>query len=250
MKKYKELQKSLPSRTVIAAFEDFNPPTYQHEMLIRSVQHISEQTQLPHYIFISEHSGPLPVNRKLHYLQRMFPEINWVVAESLAQAIHYLYRKGHTNLQFVVGTDKVQQLSESNELVNFISAEQRDPDTSTRMQLFATRNDYKAFRASLPTIITEMDAKKLYNETRKGLGLTEVQENVQVPVSESREKYHSGQFQPGQSVTDKLGKVWKIMERRTNYVVVESEGKQEKKWISDLSLTMDTKLRYKDLIKK
>ena len=43
MKDYKQFVKTLPNSTIVCALGDFNPPTTTHELLVKTVQVVSEQ---------------------------------------------------------------------------------------------------------------------------------------------------------------------------------------------------------------
>jgi phosphopantetheine adenylyltransferase len=83
MKKFKQLVKELPSKKVVFAFGRFQPPTIGHELLVNAVKKIAGSTA-DHVIYASrtqdKKSNPLPVDRKVYYLKRMFPRTNFVAA--------------------------------------------------------------------------------------------------------------------------------------------------------------------------
>ena len=81
------------------------------------------------------------------------------------------------------------------------------------------------------------DAKRLFNDVRKGMGLKEqkvIQNHVQLEkVSDTREKFVKGElFEVGDDVVIKAtDEVARVMHLGSNYVVVESNGKTLRKWV-------------------
>ena len=84
MKRYRQLVKELPSKKVVFAFGRFQPPTTGHELLVNAVKRIAAAQKADHIIYASrthdKKSNPLPVDRKVYYLKRMFPRTNFVAA--------------------------------------------------------------------------------------------------------------------------------------------------------------------------
>ena len=166
--------------------------------------------------------------------------------------------------ELVVGSDGVNEFTASLNAVNgkkgrhgffnfqkisIVSAGERDPESDkvkgasgTKMRKAATDGDFTAFSQGLPKDLNNADAKSLFNAVRKGLGLKEeknFKNHVQLEqVSDTREAYVKGQlFNIGDTVvvkdTDELAEV-KVL--GTNYVIVESEGKQYRKWLDSIEL--------------
>ena len=50
MKDYRQLIKELPSTTLVCAFGDFDPPTTAHELMVKTVNRLSEQKNTDHVI--------------------------------------------------------------------------------------------------------------------------------------------------------------------------------------------------------
>jgi hypothetical protein len=85
------------------------------------------------------------------------------------------------------------------------------------------------------------DAKRLFNDVRKGMGLkeaTEFKNHIQLaPVSDLREAYlRDNIFEEGEQVVmTKHGIVGKIKHLGTNYLIVESKGETWRCWLDDVS---------------
>ena len=110
------------------------------------------------------------------------------------------------------------------------------------MRSLASKGDFTQFSQGLPKSVSNNEAKKVYNEVRRGMGLKEQKEYKTTlhftPVSEEREAYVKGNlFDINDSVafvgSDELAIVTSL---GSNYVIVESNGKTYRKWLTDIQL--------------
>lgn len=256
MKQFKQLVKELPAKKVVFAFGRYQPPTIGHGLLVAAVKHLAEKQGADHIIYASKtqdkKSNPLPVDRKVYYLKRMFPGANFVAASAdvatFIQAVKQLNKK-YKNLVMVAGSDRVAEyqkiLNKYNgkdfnyDTIEVVSAGERDPDaegasgmSGTKMREAAKKGDFASFKRGLPSTLTTLDAKRLMNEIREGMGLEQIREQLHLNTSELREQYRSGGiFNIGEKVEDSAG-VYEIVDRGTNYIsVVNESGEVLKKWI-------------------
>lgn len=256
MKHYKQLIKELPSKKVVFAFGRFQPPTTGHELLVNAVKKIASAQKADHVIFASrtqdKKSNPLPVDRKVYYLKRMFPNTNFVAASdeirTFMEAAKFLSKK-YKNLVMIAGSDRVPEykklLDRYNgdvfhfDTVEVVSAGERDPDadtasgmSGTKMREAAKKGDFALFKKGLPRTLTELDGKRLMNELRSAMGLDSIKEEIKFDIADIREQYYSGKiFNVGDKVTD--GEcVYEILDRGANYITVVNEsGDTSKKWL-------------------
>ena len=256
MKKLRQVLKELPSRKVVFALGRFQPPTTGHELLVDKVKRVASIQKADHVIFASrthdKKSNPLPVDRKVYYLNRMFPKTNFVAANdevrTFIEAAKMLSSK-YKNLVMIAGSDRVPEYKKILEKYNgdvfhfdtveVVSAGERDPDadsasgmSGTKMRLAAVDGDYKKFKTGLPRSLTDLDGRRLMNEIRQGMGIEIVKEQVKFETNDIREKYHSGQiFNIGENVTDGQS-IFEIIDRGSNYItVVDESGTTSKKWL-------------------
>ena len=119
------------------------------------------------------------------------------------------------------------------------------------MRQLANEGNFTQFSQGLPRNVSNADAKKVYNEVRRGMGLKEQKDYFNKlhfePVSEKREAYVKGNlFNIGDSVTvvgsDELARVTSL---GSNYVIIEQNGKFYRKWLDSVELL--EKERKKDL---
>lgn len=259
MKKYRQLIESLPSKTVVFAFGRFNPPTTGHQLLVQFVKKLAQQSRAEHVIYASRSQdtkkNPLSVDRKMHYLKLMFPNTNFKGANDqertfieAAKALNKRYK----HLIMVAGSDRVveyRNLLEKYNGVDFhfdsvkvVSAGERDPDaddstgmSASKMRAFAQKGDFQQFKKGLPTTVREIDAKRLMNDVREGLGLDTIKEQIKLPVNDLRESYFKGEIYNVGELVESAGKQYEIVKRGTNYLLVKDDaGKVESKWIHEV----------------
>lgn len=271
MKKLRQVLKELPSRKVVFAFGRFQPPTTGHELLVDKVKRVASIQKADHVIFASrthdKKSNPLPVDRKVYYLNRMFPKTNFVAANdevrTFIEAAKMLSSK-YKNLVMIAGSDRIPEYKKILEKYNgdvfhfdtveVVSAGERDPDadsasgmSGTKMRFAAVDGDYKKFKTGLPRSLTDLDGRRLMNEIRQGMGIEIVKEQVKFETNDIREKYHSGEiFNIGENVTDGEN-IFEIIDRGSNYITVVNElGTTSKKWLDSVQpiVVEDVQPRY------
>lgn len=260
MKKYKQLVESLPSKTVVFAFGRFNPPTTGHELLVRFVKKLAQQSRADHVIYASRSQdtkkNPLSVDRKIHYLKLMFPNTNFKGANDqertfmeAAKALNKRYK----NLIMVAGSDRVAEYTKLLEKYNgvdfhfdsvkVISAGERDPDaddasgmSASKMRSLASKGDFDQFKKGLPGTLREIDAKRLMNDVREGLGLDAIKEHLKLTVDNLREKYFRKEiYNVGDIVESISGERLEIVKRGTNHLLCKDEqGSIQNKWIHEV----------------
>lgn len=273
MKNYKQLVESLPPKTIVFAFGRFNPPTAGHELLVKAVKKLAVINKADHVIYASRTQNskkdPLDVNKKIHYLNIMFPNIRFVAASeqtrTFMEAVKLLNAK-YKNLIMVAGSDRTleyQNLLEkyngkefNYDSIQVVSAGERDPDSdsvsgisASKMRLFASKGDYKDFKKGLPSRMRDIDGKLLMNDVRMGLNLDPIKEQVKFDTEDIREQYYKGEiFHEGQ-IVESNDIEYTIIKRGTNHLLLEDqEGKKISKWISDVKSISGSNMKtYKEL---
>jgi len=258
-------------KTVFFTFGRMNPPTTGHEKLMNELSKKSGKN--PYRVYLSQSTdkkkNPLDFKYKVKTVRKFFPKharsvmLNKKV-KNVFDAVTEMYNDGFKNIAMVVGSDRVNEfntlLNKYNGVkgrhglynfnkINVISAGDRDPDaddvsgmSASKMRALANEGDFIQFSQGLPRNVSNADAKKVYNEVRKGMGLKEQKEYYNKlhfePVSEKREAYVKGTlYNIGDRVaivgSDELGSVTSL---GTNYVIIESNGKIYRKWLTDIEL--------------
>jgi hypothetical protein len=248
-------------------FGRMNPPTAGHEKLLDNLS--AKSGKNPYFIFLSQSQdskkNPLDYSSKVKHVRKMFPRharrvmINRKV-RTVFDAASYLYDQGHRKISMVVGSDRVREfdtlLNKYNgkkgkhgfynfKDIQIISAGARDPDaegvegmSASKLRSFASDNDFSSFSQGLGKNMNTKDAKKLFTDVRKGMGIKEetvFKRHVELEsVSETREKFVKGElFSVGDLVVVKESEeVGTVTVLGSNYVVVEvQEGKTLRKWL-------------------
>ena len=258
-------------RTVFFTFGRMNPPTIGHEKLMNELAKKSGKHSYRVYLSQSTDNkkNPLDFRYKVKTVRKFFPKHARQVmldkkVRNVFDAVTEIYNDGYKNISMVVGSDRVNEfktlLNKYNgkkgrhglynfNKINVISAGDRDPDaddvsgmSASKMRKLASDGDFTQFSQGLPRSVSNNEAKKVYNEVRRGMGLKEQKEYKTTlhfePVSEKREDYVKGHlFNIGDSVTvvgsDELASITSL---GSNYVIIEMNGKVYRKWIEDIEL--------------
>jgi hypothetical protein len=201
------LQEEETKNPVVLSFARMNPgPTIGHEKLINKVQELADKQNAPHEIILSHSQdakkNPLSIDQKLEHARKFFPQTNFVAASKQAPTIiphlSRLNAAGHDQATIVVGSDRVPQFQElvnnyngipdksGNILYHFkhgvkvVSSGDRDPDaegaegmSASKMREHAVNNDFNSFKQGIPAHVPEEHARRLFNDTRSGMNLSE-----------------------------------------------------------------------------
>lgn len=257
-------------KTAYFTFGRMNPPTIGHEKLLTSLSKKAKGN--PYFVYLSQSAdpkkNPLKFTDKIKYARKSFPKhARQILVDKKVKNVFDVAVKladdGYKNVVMVVGSDRVREfdvlLNKYNGkkgrhgLYNFnsisvISAGDRDPDaegaegmSASKMRSAATSGDFATFGQGVSKSLSNAEAKKLYNAVRSGMGLKEQKEfknHVQLePVSETREAYISGVFQPGDEVVILENDiVATVVHRGANYLIVESDGVKMRKWLDAVKL--------------
>jgi len=260
MRSYRNLVESLPSKTVVFAFGRFSPPTTGHQLVVQFVKKLAQQNRADHAIYASrsqdKKKNPLSVERKVHYLRLMFANTNFVGANAevrtFIEAAKQL-NKRYKNLIMVAGSDRVEEyekiLNKYNgtefhfDSVKVVSAGDRDPDSddvsgmsASKMRSLAVKGDFDQFKRGLPSTLRDIDARRLMNDVREGMGHEAIKEQVKLPFNALREKYFSGEiYKVGEIVESINGEKFEVTKRGTNYLLVkDQEGNTSSKWLHEV----------------
>ena len=256
-------------KTVYFTFGRMNPPTIGHEKLINALSLKSGRN--PYRVYLSQtqdkNKNPLDYNTKVKTARKFFPKHARSIMldrkiKTVFNALVKLYTEGFKNIVMIVGSDRVNEfdilLNKYNNKrgphglysfrnINIVSAGSRDPDSegvegmsASKMRAAAKDNNFTSFSQGLPRTVSNLEAKKLFNSIRSGMGLKEQKEfknHVQLkPLSEIRENYVQGNlYNPGDVVVDKdTGEICRVKHLGSNYVIVEGSSNQYRKWIDSI----------------
>ncbi len=264
MKSFRELVEQ--KETVAFTFGRFNPPTIGHGKLISKLAQVSGTN--PYFVFPSQSQNPkkdpLPFALKIAYMRKMFPRhAKNIIADAKVRTaldvIVKLYNEGYKNVIMVVGSDRVKEFSSllntyngvegkkhgfyKFDNINVVNAGQRDPDadgaegmSASKMRDMAMNSDFENFKQGVPSNFR--DAKKLYLDVRKNMGIREEKDLGQLDDYETlRDQYLTGKIWNVGDIVEVNGTVGEIVRKGTNYVsYTDNTGKVNKAWLHEISL--------------
>ena len=180
--------------TMALAFGRFNPPTIGHEKLLRKVAQTPGDFK---HVYLSKSQdstkNPLTPTQKIKYMRDMFPQHRAMFripkSNMILDIATEIYNDGYTNINFVAGSDRVQEfktiLNRYNGVesrhgyykfknIKVVSAGERDPDaegatgmSASKMRKAVAQGDMKSFEKGLPRGFR--GEKDLFRDVAKGM---------------------------------------------------------------------------------
>ena len=248
-----------------------NPPTAGHEKLLDFLKAKAGNNPFRIYLTQSEDQtkNPIPFVQKVKFARKGFPQYARQIMldkklRTIFDAMTSFYNEGFKRVVIVAGSDRVREyevtLNKYNgkqgrhgfynfERINVLSAGNRDPESKgvegvsgTKLRGFAENGDFANFSQYMPKRLSNADSKAVFNAVRRGLGLKEqkvFKNHLQLDtVSQTREAYVSGNlFDVGDKVVIKDTEVVaEVKVLGPNYVIVESNGVQSRKWLDAVEI--------------
>jgi hypothetical protein len=193
-------------RRVVFAYGRMNPPTAGHRMLVDKVKQVAGNDD--YWVFLSHSQdakkNPLTWNQKVSFVKHiMKPHAAHVVTDAEVktplQAANWLYDQGYRDITLVVGSDRVQAMTDllngwnsyairakdgrDRVQLQVVSAGERDPDaeglagiSGTKAREAVKQNDLSAFQAA--TGVQGDLASKLFDAVKSGMQTVKVKPNV------------------------------------------------------------------------
>ena len=250
---------------VVFTFGRFNPPTTGHEKLINKVKSVAGSNDykiFPSYTQ-NQNKDPLPHSLKVAYMRKMFSRHarNIVADKKAITAMNIavsLYDQGYTELTMVVGSDRVKEFErllttyngvsgKRHGFYNFkkikvVSAGDRDPDaddvsgmSASKMRQAAVDGKVQEFESGVPKGFR--DARKLYRDVRKHMGIREEKDmGIMNDYESLRDAYLTGKIWNIGDIVEANNVQGKIIQRGTNYVAFKDEtNKVHKAWLNDIN---------------
>lgn len=272
-------------RVVYFTFGRMNPPTIGHGKLLDKTAVKAGRNQ--YRIYLSQTTdlkkNPLSYSDKVKHVRKMFPKharsvmINKKV-KSAIDALVTLYDEGFRKIVMVVGSDRVREfdilLNKYNgkqarhgfynfKSIDVVSAGERDPDaegvegmSASKQRDNASNDNFATFTQGLPKTMSNNDARRLFNDVRKGMGLKEAKDfkrHIELSsVSDTREQFVRGQlFELGEQViikkTDEVGMITVL---GSNYVIVETTDRKTRQWLDAVEKIEEKTLTPAELKKR
>jgi hypothetical protein len=176
---------ALNCKTCYFTFGRFQPPTTGHQANFDGVKRAAGSHD--YRIYISQTvdkkgSNPLPPDRKLYYMNKMFPEHRGKIYSGPRQPVEILQdimMAGYNEVVFLVGSDRVSAMQFLHKYngkdfsfrkIEIKSSGSRDADgdtfaiSGTKMRRAAHANDFKTFRSGIPRALNDNDCRALMTE--------------------------------------------------------------------------------------
>ena len=254
----KKLNLKEAPNTVAFTFGRFNPPTTGHEKLCDAVRKANPSD---YKIYASQSQNPkkdpLQYAKKIAYMKLSFPKHKKNIVVSRARNVFEILVElnKYDNLIMVVGSDRVKEfemlIKKYNgvearhgyykfDTVKVLSAGDRDPDaegvtgmSASKMRAAAADSDFDSFKQGTP--LNDTQAKKLYFDVRKSMGIREQLDLSDFEVL--RDLYLSEQiWNVGDLIITNEG-CGEIIRKGTNYVSIIDENNIIKKvWLHDIQI--------------
>ena len=176
---------ALNCNTCYFTFGRFQPPTTGHKQNFDGVKRAAGQHDYRIYISQSvdtKGNNPLPPDRKLFYMEKMFPEHRGKIFSGPKQPVAILQdlmMAGYDEVVFLVGSDRVSAMQFLHKYngtefsfrkIDIQSSGSRDADgdtfaiSGTKMRRAAFAEDFKTFRSGIPRALNDRDCRALMYE--------------------------------------------------------------------------------------
>ena len=177
-------------KKVYFTFGRFQPPTTGHQDNFAGVKRAAAGHDYRIYISQTHDlkgSNPLPPDRKLYYMNKMFPEHRGKIFSGPRDPVSILQdlmMVGYDEVVFLVGSDRVNAMGFLHKYngkdftfrkIEIESSGSRDADgdtfaiSGTKMRRAAAADDFKTFRKGIPTALNNSDAMNLMKEIKANL---------------------------------------------------------------------------------
>ncbi len=228
-----------PKKLAVVAFGRMNPPTIAHLKLVKTLELTADKNNGDAYLFLShtqdKKKNPLSYDNKLNYCRKAFPNVNIVdsPAKTLINVLEELNNE-YTDIIYVCGSDRLQgeyssdkvllaynnipdksgKINYSYNSINFVSAGERNADSEDKLETIsasmarelAKEDNFEEFESIVP--FDEKDARNLFNDVRRGLGLSVINESLENTQLNIVRKYICSELEKDSSIY--------ILEKRTN----------------------------------
>jgi hypothetical protein len=181
---------ALNGKVCYFTFGRFQPPTTGHKENFDGVKRAAGSNDYRIYIsqtVDTKGSNPLPPDRKLYYMNKMFPQHKGKIYSGPKQPVEILQDlmlAGYDEVVFLVGSDRVSAMQFLHKYngkdfsfrnIEIKSSGSRDADgdtfaiSGTKMRRAAAAGDFKTFRSGIPTALNDIDCRALMQEIQLNL---------------------------------------------------------------------------------
>lgn len=184
--------------TIVLSFGRMNPITSGHELLINKVVSESKKRKADHLIVLSKSQdkkkNPLNVADKVKFAKAAFPGINIKGSDNTTRTLIEVIKSvdgKYKNVVLIAGSDRVPEFKTlldkyngkeySFDSIEVVSSGERDPDadgvtgmSATKMRELAKAGDFDGFKKGVPSKMSDVIAKKMYDAIRTAMESTDI----------------------------------------------------------------------------
>ena len=181
---------ALDGKVCYFTFGRFQPPTTGHKENFDGVRRAAGNNDYRIYIsqtVDTKGTNPLLPNRKLFYMNKMFPKHRGKIYSGPKQpvaALQDIMMAGYDEVVFLVGSDRVLEMQWIHKYngkdfsfrkIDIKSSGSRDADgdtfaiSGTKMRRAAYSADFKTFRSGIPKVLNDNDCRALMIEIAANL---------------------------------------------------------------------------------
>jgi hypothetical protein len=257
---------------VVVVVGRFNPPSKNHETLLKAGYSNAKRTGYEYRIYPSRiednATNPLNAKEKISFMKLMFPNYADYIVDSndmktIFDILSSLYGDGYGNVIVVVGQDRLGefqslvhkgdgQMYQFND-IQVVSSGVKDPDSdaedpgsSAMMRAAAAIGDAQKFFTGLPNNMKISEKNKIFKAVSKSMNVSEDTELWKIipelDYGAMRWNYkNNGLFELG-SIVENLnsGLRGKVIRKGSNHLIcVTEDGIMFKSWLKDLREVME-----------
>jgi|GEM_PF-5466356 len=245
MKNFSSLMESLPSRSIVVSYANFDPPSIKHKELIELTKSLALENNAKHLVLVqSRKKSILSDTERLGYLKEFFPDTTFklissqLTLESSLRSLSSTYKKLHivSSKDSLLESEQLDRNLRNSfkDIVIVQTHESNYDELSSELRELSEAGDIASFKANMPNDIRDIDVRRLMNEIRQSLGLEVIREEMKIERDSLRERYLNEEIFKIDSIVECSGERYSVVARGSNYLtVVDKVGAVSKKWLHE-----------------
>lgn len=259
MKTFKSLLETVGPKIMVYGFGAFQPGNSSDAILINTVKTLAKKQNAAYSILVDDTATPLSVESKLHYLKLMYPNTNFVPANTHSITDSPNSFLGKYQLLILVTTpDNVSKYEHTIQAryinkfakIEMMAVKRPVSDYDKDLVFAAKNNNFDAFKHGFPPSISSLDVKHLMNDIRVGLGLDKAKEPIALEHDSVREDYFNNKLFEVYDIVKSDDEIYLINKCGANHLLLQNEsGELVSKWLKDVMPIEESGMRELDKTK-